>query len=111
MTFGFPRATGFMFWGLRSTSANSFGLVDSDWNSTPAGMRLEQLLAEWDTNLTTTISADGTIAFTGFYGDYVLTINGQQFPLTLVKGQTAYAIPGYPIPSRPAGKQRGLPVR
>jgi GH35 family endo-1,4-beta-xylanase len=93
MTFGAAGATGFMFWRLVATSPDTFGLVDSTWNLTPAGARFEQLMAEWDTDLTTTVGADRTISFTGFYGEYVLTIDGQQYPLTLVKGQPTYAIP------------------
>jgi len=68
-------------------------------------------MAEWDTNLTTTVGADRTISFTGFYGDYALTIGGQQYPLTLVKGQTAYVIPGLPIPARTLRRPRARPSR
>ena len=111
MTFGAAGATGFMFWRLRATTPDTFGLVDNDWNLTPAGSRFEQLMAEWDTNLTTTVGADRTISFTGFYGDYVLTIGGQQYPLTLIKGQTTYVIPGLPIPARTLRRPRARPSR
>ncbi|HKC85650.1 MAG TPA: endo-1,4-beta-xylanase [Blastocatellia bacterium] len=111
MTFGAAGATGFMFWGLRATSPDTFGLVDNDWNLTPAGSRFEQIMAEWDTNLTTTVSADRTISFTGFYGDYLLTIDGRQYPLALVKGQTNYVIPGLSIPARPPRAPHTLPSR
>ena len=111
MTFGAAGATGFMFWRLRATTPDTFGLVDNDWNLTSAGARFEQLMAEWDTNLTTTVGADRTISFTGFYGDYALTIGGQQYPLTLVKGQTAYVIPGLPIPARTLRRPRARPSR
>jgi GH35 family endo-1,4-beta-xylanase len=111
MTFGTAGATGFMFWGLRATSPDTFGLVDSEWNLTSAGTRFEQIMAELDTNLTTTVSSDREISFTGYYGDYALTIDGRRYPLTLVKGQTTYVIAGIPIPARKPGRPRILPSR
>lgn len=111
LTFGQPNATGFMFWRLRATTPDTFGLADNDWNLTPAGTRFEQLMAEWDTNLTTTVGAGRTISFAGYYGDYALTIEGQQYPLTLVKGQTTYVIPGLPIPARMPRGPRIYPSR
>lgn len=110
LTFGAPQATGFMFWRLRATSPDTFGLVDNDWNVTAAGQRFEQLMAEWDTTLTTTVRADGTISFVGFYGDYLLTIDGRPYPLTLVKGQTTYVVPRSLIP-RPLTPTRRSPTR
>jgi hypothetical protein len=47
---------------------------------------------DWTTNLTLLTKADGTIDFTGFYGDYLVTINGQTYPLSLIKGVTEYAL-------------------
>jgi GH35 family endo-1,4-beta-xylanase len=111
MTFGAAGATGFMFWRLRATSPDTFGLVDNDWNLTPAGARFEQTMGEWDTSLTTTVSADRTISFAGFYGDYELTIDGRRYPLTLVRGTTTYVVPGLTIPARPLGARRPLPSR
>ncbi|HKQ75976.1 MAG TPA: endo-1,4-beta-xylanase [Blastocatellia bacterium] len=111
MTFGAAGATGFMFWQLRATSPDSFGLVGNDWNLTPAGARFEQIMAEWDTSLTTTVSSDRTISFAGFYGDYELTIDGREYPLTLVKGVTTYVIPGLQIPARPSRRPRVFPSR
>lgn len=111
MTFGTPGATGFMFWGLRSTAANQFGLVDADWKLTPPGERYQQMMSEWDVNLTTAIQDDGAIQFNGFYGDYILTVNGQQYALTLVKGQREYLVGGYPMPSRISRPRGAYPVR
>ena len=30
--------------------------------------------------------------FTGFYGDYLVTLNGQTYPLSLLKGVTEYTL-------------------
>jgi hypothetical protein len=46
------------------------------------------------TSLTAFVNADGEIEFTGFYGDYMLTIDGQDYMISLVKGQSsAFLIP------------------
>jgi GH35 family endo-1,4-beta-xylanase len=111
LAFGTPNVTGMLFWRLRATTADSFGLVDNDWQPTLAGRRYDELMAEWDTNLTTTVGADGTINFTGFYGDYLVTVNGQPWPLTLVKGQTAYLVGGYLAPPRKPSPPREFPFR
>ena len=34
--------------------------------------------------------ADGTIAFTGFYGDYTVDVPGRTLSFELVKGRIAY---------------------
>ena len=38
------------------------------------------------------VSADGTIEFTGFYGDYVVEAAGKKFALEVIKGTTAYEL-------------------
>jgi GH35 family endo-1,4-beta-xylanase len=38
------------------------------------------------------VDANGNITFTGYYGDYQLTIGGKTYPLDLQKGVTNYAI-------------------
>jgi hypothetical protein len=50
------------------------------------------LMAEWDTDLTLQVGADGTIDFSGFYGVYEITIDGQTFVLDLTKGQSQYSL-------------------
>jgi hypothetical protein len=42
---------------------------------------------------TLTVGADGTIDFSGFYGDYTVTINGVNYDLDLQKGTTFYTVP------------------
>lgn len=102
IVFGTPQATGFMFWQLRALTPYSFGLVDANWQPTPAGDAFKALRAEWDTDVQTTIGMDGTIEFNGYYGDYVLTIDSQPFAFTLRKGVIDYILPRYLLPKRPA---------
>jgi hypothetical protein len=116
MVFGNPNAETFMYWGFweGATSSLQSGSImvhsnwknpDGSWNLTPAGQRYEWLFGlsndptkggansnPWKTDLMTTVAADGTIDFTGFYGDYEITVNGQTFDLTLGKGDTSYSL-------------------
>jgi hypothetical protein len=107
MMFGNPNATSFLIWGWSSNATSSLQsssvLVDGTYlNLTNCGKVWEDLLGVqdfdgdpndgWSTHLTTTVGADGTINFNGFYGDYALTINGQTYDLDLSKGQTQYAL-------------------
>jgi GH35 family endo-1,4-beta-xylanase len=116
MVFGNPNAETFMYWGFweGATSSLQSGSVmvrnnwknpDGTWNLTPAGQRYEWLFGmgsdpakggvnpnPWTTDVTLAVDADGTINFTGFYGDYEVTINGQTFDLTLTKGDALYSL-------------------
>jgi GH35 family endo-1,4-beta-xylanase len=97
MLFGTPNATGFLYWGwwASATDATLQGsgvLVDANWNLTPVGEAWKALRDEWTTNVTLTVGADGTINFTGFYGDYEVIIDGQTYDLTLSKGDPLYSL-------------------
>ncbi len=97
MLFGTPNATGFLYWGwwASATDPNLQGsgiLVDADFNLTPVGEAWKALRDSWNTDLMATVSADGTIDFTGFYGDYELTIDGQTYDLELAKGDSIYSL-------------------
>jgi hypothetical protein len=97
MLFGTPNATGFLYWGWweSATSQNLQGgglLVDANFNLTPVGEAWKSLRDSWTTDLTATVGADGTIDFTGFFGDYELTIDGQAYDLALAKGDPLYSI-------------------
>jgi hypothetical protein len=98
MTFGTAEATSFMIWDIISNGSTDFGLVDSHYlDPTLAGTRFEALMDEWDTDLSLQVGPDGTIDFTGFYGDYEITIDGQTFGLSLVKGTTDYSLVVGPV--------------
>jgi hypothetical protein len=93
MTFGMPDANSFMIWGLTSANSEDFGLVSTNYLTlTEGGERWEDLMAEWDTDLMLEVGLDGMIDFTGFYGDYEITINGETFELSLVKGTSGYSL-------------------
>lgn len=97
MIFGTPDATGFLYWGWWASATDNTlqgggVLVDASWNLTPVGQAWKALRDSWNTELTATVAADGTIDFTGFYGDYELTIGGQTRNLQLAKGDPLYSL-------------------
>lgn len=98
MMFGTPQANTFMIWGFWAGAVTpkdvSTALVDKDWNLTPAGHAYERLMAKWNTDETLTVANDATITFTGFFGDYDVTIGDDDRHATfeLRKGQTDYTI-------------------
>lgn len=97
MFFGTPQADGFFHWGFwgGGTDPNLQGdgiLVNTDFSLTPAGVRREELMAEWDTNLDLNVLPDGTIDFTGFYGVYEISIGGETYTVDLTKGVNHYSL-------------------
>ena len=104
LTFGTPDATGFTMWGFWEgavwSGAPDGVLYNSDWSARPAGTRWEDLMTfdndgvddDWTTNLALVTGPDGSIDFTGFYGDYLITIDGKSYPLSLEKGITSYTV-------------------
>lgn len=94
--FGSPNATGFYMWGFWAGAmwdqAPAAALFDTNWNLTVPGQKYMDLMAEWNTQLTTTVGPDGTINFDGFWGDYEITIDGETFDLTLDKGNFDYSL-------------------
>ncbi len=95
LMFGMPGTTGMTLWNLRNGNgvfAPVGTLYDNNWTIRDTGTRWQQLMAEWNTDVPVTIGADGSFDFRGFYGDYDLIVNGQSYPLTLVKGTTDYML-------------------
>ncbi len=107
MMFGSPNATTFMYWGwstnLTSDLQRASPLVDGTYvNLTNAGKAYEDLLGiqDWDgdpdngwtTQKTLTVSPDGAIDFTGFFGDYEVKIGNSTFALDLTKGVDDYSL-------------------
>jgi endo-1,4-beta-xylanase len=97
MFFGSPQADGFLHWGFWE-GGRDFGregdgiLVRTDFTLTPAGERRQELMEEWDTDLTLNVLPDGTIDFTGFFGEYEITIGGNTYTLDLTKGTSDYSL-------------------
>jgi GH35 family endo-1,4-beta-xylanase len=97
MLFGSPQATSFLIWeAWPSPTATPDGvttIVDPSWNLTLSGQTLVDLLNSWTTPMQElTVGPDGTIDFSGFYGDYEITIGGQTFDLSFLKGEEEYSL-------------------
>jgi GH35 family endo-1,4-beta-xylanase len=117
LEFGNPLGTGFFMWGfhvgngddLFAPAAALYTVANGDWNNwtiTPAGQAWQDKLGiqDWDgntangwtTQLTQSLSANGTINFDGYYGDYEITAGGKKYTLSLKKGTSSYTIGGLP---------------
>ena len=96
MVFGTPGTTGFVMFGFWAgaiwDTAPEAVLVDADWKLTAAGARYEQLMAAWSTDVTVPLAADGSLEFTGFYGDYTVEVAGKTFAFQLVRGTSTYEL-------------------
>ena len=94
MTFGNPLATSFLIWEpWPPATTDSSTIFDNNWNLRAAGQALVNLLDSWTTptqNLL--VGSDGTIDFTGFFGEYEITIDGKTFDLDLTKRTSDYNI-------------------
>jgi GH35 family endo-1,4-beta-xylanase len=96
MSFGTPAATSFLIWEpwpSPTASTDNTTIVDANWNLRASGQALVDLLDAWTTptqNLL--VGPDGTIDFTGYYGDYEITIGSQTFDLSLLKGTQLYSL-------------------
>ncbi|HEX4415012.1 MAG TPA: hypothetical protein VH107_15355 [Lacipirellulaceae bacterium] len=98
LLYGTPQATSFLIWEpFPPATTDNTTLVDSSWNLTQSGQSVVDLLNSWTTptqNLT--VGADGNVNFSGYYGDYQLTIGGHTIPLSLAKGMSSLSIPVAP---------------
>jgi GH35 family endo-1,4-beta-xylanase len=94
MFFGSPQATSFLIWEAWPPAAtDNTNIVDANWNLRASGRELVDLLNAWTTPAQNLIVApDGTINFTGFYGDYEITVGGQTFDLSFLKGEQEYSL-------------------
>jgi len=95
LMFGNDLTTTFLMWGFWRNAIYNPGLevlANADWTLTACGVEYERLMALWSTDDTEQTDANGRVQFTGYYGDYDVTINGVTYPLKLVKGTTTYQI-------------------
>jgi GH35 family endo-1,4-beta-xylanase len=97
MVFGMPQMDSFLIWAIwphaAAPPAPASILFDEAGDPTAAGRRYEAVMKEWSTDVTIPVAADGTVALTGFYGDYEITAGGATSCFSLVKG-TALAEAG-----------------
>ncbi len=96
MVFGTPGATTFNIWGFWANDiwnqAPLAALMDANWNLTSVGQIYQDLMSQWDTDLMLQVGEDGAIDFTGFYGDYEVTVNGETYLVSLGKEVTDYQL-------------------
>ncbi len=97
MVFGTPQATTFMMWGFATNDvwdqAPMAALMDATTGQpTAVGLQYQALMNQWKTNVTVPVAADGTVDFTGFYGDYDVTIGNDIYSLSLEKGEQNYQL-------------------
>jgi hypothetical protein len=96
MVFGTPGATTFMMWGFWENDlwdqAPLAALVDDSWNLTSVGAIYQQLMGQWNTDVMREVGPDGMVDFTGFYGDYEVTVDGKTYLLRLDKGVADYRL-------------------
>jgi GH35 family endo-1,4-beta-xylanase len=94
MMYGSPLATSFLIWeAWPPATTDATTIFDSNWNLRASGQALVDLLDSWktpDQNLT--VSPDGTVDFTGYFGDYEVTVGGRTFDLELLKGTQSYRL-------------------
>jgi endo-1,4-beta-xylanase len=90
LAFGNPAVQGFTmfgFWGGDMWSQAPYAaLYDTNWNLTPVGQAYLDLMHQWNTQVSTIVSKQDSVTFTGFYGDYSLTTGGKTYMFSLVKG-------------------------
>ena len=95
LVFGTPQASGFMMWGIWETEmwdqALGAAFYTKEWEPRKPAHRWESLMCEWDTDVTVPVKPGGTIEFTGFYGDYEVTVGGKTYPLTALNEALADA--------------------
>ena len=75
--FSHPSVEGILMWGFWAGSLNSgpdAALVDIDWNLTESGRRYQALMTEWTTQSSGSSDRNGRHQFTGFHGDYTVTL-------------------------------------
>jgi GH35 family endo-1,4-beta-xylanase len=94
LLFGHPNGVSFLIWEpWPPATTDPTTIMDQNWNLRAAGQELVNLLDSWTTPTQDLIvGPDGTIDFSGFYGDYEITIDGQTFDLSLVKGTQTYSL-------------------
>jgi endo-1,4-beta-xylanase len=96
LMFGNPEVTTFDMWGFWAndvwSQAPLAALMDANWNLTAPGTAFENLMAQWTTDVTLPVGADGAVGFTGFYGDYQASVGVYQANLTLNKGTGQYTV-------------------
>ncbi|MHC5076091.1 MAG: endo-1,4-beta-xylanase [Planctomycetota bacterium] len=82
-SFGHPSVKSINWWGLSDRyiwmERPKGGLIDENYRPKPVYTKLQQLIKkEWMTSTSGRTSADGSIDFRGFYGEYKIILNTNQ---------------------------------
>lgn len=97
IAFGTRQVDAFLIWATWANAAQKPAplsiLMDEKNALTPAGIRYEALMKEWDTELEAPVGADGSLEFVGFFGRYALGAGGETRCFTLSKGTREYSVP------------------
>lgn len=96
LMFGHPSGQTFLMFGFYRGAtwdrAAEGTLYNEDWSLSEPGRAYHKLLSKWSTDITLPVDLQRMIEFTGYYGDYLITIGEHAYPLTIVKGKTNYTI-------------------
>ncbi|GAB4189496.1 MAG: hypothetical protein Kow00105_03910 [Phycisphaeraceae bacterium] len=96
LMFGHPSGQAFVMFGFYRGAtwerAAEATLFNADWSRSLPGEAYRGLMEQWSTDESLTVAADGVVAFTGYYGDYEVTVGDKTYPLTVTKGVTDYEI-------------------
>ncbi len=96
VAFGTRQADAFLLWATWANAAQKpppLSILMDDKNElTPAGIRYEALMKEWDTELELPVGPDGSVEFVGFFGRYALRAGGETRCLELSKGTREYIV-------------------
>lgn len=96
VAFGTRQVDAFLIWATWANAAQKPPplsiLMDEKNELTPAGIRYQALMQEWDTELEVPVAADGSLEFAGFFGRYALSAGGETRCFTLSKGTSEYAV-------------------
>lgn len=96
LVFGSPQCDGLIMWGFWHAElwgeANGAAFFNSGWSPTPVYRPWRELMDKWTIDEQLTVAPDGTIQFTGFFGDYDITVGDTTLPLKLIKGQADYTV-------------------
>lgn len=94
--FSHPAVHGILMWGFWAGShwrGEDAAIVDLDWTVNAAGRRYEALLQEWTTHESGLTGADGSFAYRGFQGTYVVDVaaaSSDPPPITIEIGPADY---------------------
>lgn len=96
LMFGHPNGQTFLMFGFYRGAtwerAAEATLYDDNWSVSVPGRAYSMLKQRWSTDEELIVDEKSTVAFTGFYGEYEVTVGGQTHAISLHKGQRDYVL-------------------